>query len=515
MKSNLVIQSNNNGLDIALIENDKLVEYHQDVAGSDYRVGDIYMGKVKKILPGLNATFVDIGHEKNAFLHYHDFGPGILNFQNFTKQALKNPNLSWEIKEFANIPDINKNGDINQVLKVGEPIVVQIVKEPISTKGHRLTSQITLAGRYIVLIPFNNDISVSKKIRNKKEKKRLSKVFEEVISPNFGVIVRTAAENKANHVLVKDFENLLNRWQQIVRNLKLGQAKLLGEINKSTSIIRDVLNENFENIIVDNQKTYQEIESYLLRVFPDKIKLLKLHREKVSPFQLYNIDKQLKSLFGKIVNFGKGAYLVIEKTEAMYVIDVNSGSKSNRDVDREENVLRVNLDAAEEIARQLRLRDIGGLIVVDFIDMRSHKNQRALLDRMNEAMQVDRTQHACTPISKFGLMEITRQRVKPATELEISESCPVCKGSGELKPTILIVDDIENTLKYVAAEVKVKRVELRVHPFVKAFLNKGFPSIRQKWMRKYKMYIHLYDSEDFQLIDYDIFDKNGNDLIEF
>ncbi|MBL6963537.1 MAG: Rne/Rng family ribonuclease [Bacteroidetes bacterium] len=515
MKRNLIIQSSKQGLDIALLEDDKLVEFHQDVASKEYLVGDIYLGKIKKILPGLNAAFVDIGYSKNAFLHYHDLGPDIRNFNSFTNKVLRGGDQYPEISTFKKFQQISKGGEIGKALETDHLIMVQVIKEPISTKGHRISSQITLAGRYIVLIPFSEGVSVSKRIRDRKERKRLTDIFMEIKSPNFGVIVRTAAENKDGHLLEKDFNSIIVRWKEIMKNLSEKKTKLLGEYNKATSILRDMLNDSFDSIVVNDKTSFNELSEYLEKIFPEQRKILRFHGGSRDLFESYRIDRQIKSLFGKIINFGKGAYLVIEHTEAMTVIDVNSGSKANREGEREENVLSINIDAAEEIARQLRLRDIGGLIVVDFIDMRSYENQKILFEKMKVAMRKDKTQNACLPISKFGLMEITRQRVKPALELSITETCPVCRGSGEVKPTILVVDDIEHSLNFIHSELKVKQITIKVHPFISPFLRAGIIPQTIKWMFKYKMWIRIKASQALHLIDYKILDNKGKDLEEF
>jgi ribonuclease G len=515
LKKSLAIQSTPEGLEIALLEDDKLVEFHQDVIVREFMVGDIYLGKVKKILPGLNAAFVDIGHEKQGFLHYHDLGPDFRTFCKFTKKVIENKNIDESISQFQNLPEIFKGGDIGKVIEIDLPVMVQLAKEPISTKGHRLSAEIAIAGKYIVLLPFTQSISISKRIRDKKERKRLNTIFADITTKNFGIIIRTAAESKPAYILEKDLTFVLERWKELVSNLATGKSKLLGEFSKATSIIRELLNDSFDSIVVDDNDTYNELDDYIEQVSPEQKKILRLYKDSTPLFEALNIDRQVKSLFGRIINFGKGSYLVIEHTEAMTVVDVNSGSKSSRDTDREETMLNVNLDAADEIARQLRLRDIGGLIVVDFIDMRSYDNQRELFERMKNALKNDRAQHSVLPLSKFGLMEITRERVKPAINISIAETCPVCKGSGEIKPTIIVIDDIEHSLNYIASETKVNYIKLKVHPFVHSFLKAGFYPIVLRWMLKFRMWISLDSSESLHLIDYRLLDGKGNDLEEF
>lgn len=514
MKRSLIIQSSNQGLDIALLEDERVVEFHQDVVNKEHLVGDVYLGRIKKVIPGLNAVFVDIGYEKNAFLIYHDLGFNYLNFNEFIKFNLQNKYLGEEIIKTFHQPLIKKNGEIRELLKIDQQVVVQIIKEPISTKGHRVSSEISLAGRYLVLIPFGKDISVSKRIRDSKERKRLISVFKEILPPHFGLIVRTAAEGKPNHHLENDLENILERWKLLVKNLRNKELKLLGEYNKTTSLLRDLLNDSFDSIVVNDRSTYNQIAVYLESISSNQKRILKFHKDKTPPFEVYNVEKQLKSLFGRIINLGKGAYLVADKTEAMHVYDINSGSKLSKNSEREENVLNINLEAATEVARQLRLRDIGGLIVVDFIDMRRHENQKIVYERMKELMRADKAQHSILPISRFGLMEITRERVKPAIEIESTETCPVCKGTGESRPVILIIDEIEATLSYIRKDLKEKHVEIRVHPFVRTHLIHGLFSIRFKWMIKYKMWINIVSSQTIQLVEFQMLNREGKNLDE-
>jgi ribonuclease G len=515
VKRDLIIQSVPRGLNIVLLEDDKIVEYHQEESTREYVIGDIYLGVVKKIMPSLNAAFVDIGYEKQAFLHYHDLGPNFANFKKYTDKILHKSIRTSNISEENKLNHIRKNGNIGDLLEPGDKIVVQLIKEPISTKGHRISTEITLPGRYVILIPFGDSVNISRRIRLKPERKRLGKLFSEILSKNFGVIVRTATENVQAPIILDDFEKLMKRWDTIVDSLLQDKKKLLGEYNKSTSILRDMLNNTFSSIVVDDNNTYEEIKKYIREALPDLKISIKLYTGKIPLFEEYNIDRQLKSSFGKIVNFGKGAYLIIEHTEAMHVIDVNSGSKNTKESNREDSVLNVNLEAAQEICRQMRLRDLGGIIVVDFIDMRVHENQKILFEKMKAFLKNDRTQSSLLPISRFGLMEITRQRVKPEIHLSITETCPVCKGSGQVKPSILVIDDIDHSLNYIGSEMNVKSITIKVHPFVNKYLKSGFPSLRLQWILKYKIFIRIQASEAMHIIDYQILDKNGKDLEEF
>ncbi len=514
MNKELIIDSGATEVVMALLEDKRLVELHRERKNNNYSVGDIYLGKIKKIIPGLNAAFVDVGYEKDAFLHYLDLGSQINSLNKYSKLAIAGKTKVLAMEHFHLEPEIEKTGKITEVLASNQPVLVQIAKEPISTKGPRITSELSLAGRYLVLVPFSDRISISQKIQNSEEKNRLKRLVQSIKPKNFGVIIRTVAEGKMVADLDADLNNLISKWYGIAE--KLSNAKppriILGEINRSSAMLRDMLNESFNNIHVNDALIYEELKDYIKTIAPEKLDILKLHKGKANIFDHFGIEKQIKGSFGKVVSIKSGAYLVIEHTEALHVIDVNSGQRISSENTQENNALDVNLEAAAEIARQLRLRDMGGIIVVDFIDMVQAANRRKLYETMKEEMKKDRAKHNVLPPSKFGLVQITRQRVRTETSVETLEKCPACNGSGKIKPSIIFIDEIESNLRYLIREQNEKSLTLSVHPFIYAFLTKGLMSIRMKWFFKYKKWIRLYPSTSYHFLEYRFFNKLDDEI---
>jgi len=510
----LIINSTINGVEIALLEDKKLVELHTETVNTSFGVGDLYLGKVKKLIPGLNAAFVDVGFEKDAFLHYTDLSPFARSLLKFTQLAINHKEENgFDLSSFTIEPEIVKTGKINEVLNGKPNILVQILKEPIAAKGPRLSCEISLPGRFVVITPFNEIVAVSKKIHSGEERKRLHKIVEAIKPKGFGVIVRTAAEGKTTAELHQDLLTLEETWKNIQKSLKGAEApvKILSEQNKTTSILRDLLSADFNKIVVNDHTLYNETRTYLQRIAPDKVDIASFYNNGVPLFDSYNITKQVKSAFGKTVNLPSGAYLVIEHTEALHVIDVNSGYKSVSN-SQEENALQTNLEAAEEIARQLRLRDIGGIIVIDFIDMKLPDNKRKLQDAMEEFMAVDRAKHAVLPVSKFGLLQVTRQRMKPEMHINTSEECPVCHGSGTITSSLLLEDEIEKRLNYLVSHSH-KNLTLFVHPIVYSHLTKGiFNSIGGKWKRTYKTKLKIKQNNNFHLVEFKFFDEHEEEI---
>jgi ribonuclease G len=499
---------------MALLEDKTLVELHQETRNSTFSVGDIYLGRVKKIISGLNAAFVDVGYEKDAFLHYLDLGPQFKTQNKLTKNVLAGKTKGDFMSNVAFEPDIEKTDKITNVLTPNTPVLVQVAKEPISTKGPRITSDISLPGRYLVLVPFSDRVSISQRIVNSDEKARLKRLVNSIKPKNFGVIIRTNAEGKMVADLDTDLSNLVSKWNSIFEKLPSIKPPgiVLGEINRSSAILRDLLNESFNNIHVNDPTLFEELKDFIKKIAPDKADILKLNRGKLPIFEQFGVEKQIKSSFGKVVAMKNGAYLVVEHTEALHVIDVNSGQRVKSESSQEETALDVNLDAAVEIARQLRLRDMGGIIVVDFIDMQNGANRRLLFDKMKEEMGKDRAKHSILPPSKFGLVQITRQRVRPETTVEILEKCPACEGTGKIKPSVILVDEIENNLRYLIQEQKESTLALRVHPYVEAFLKKGLVSIKWKWFFKYKKKISIIPTYSYHFLEYRFFNKHDDEI---
>ena len=513
MNKELIINTAPSGIEIAFLEDKKLVELHNDKTDANFAVGDLYLGKVKKLIPGLNAAFVDVGFEKDAFLHYTDLSPYIRSLLKFTEKAIDVKQNPFDFSAFDNEPEIIKTGKINEVLGNKPNILVQILKEPIAAKGPRLSCELSLPGRFVVVTPFNEIIAVSKKIHSGDERKRLQKIVESIRPKNFGVIVRTAAEGKSTAELHQDLLDLVNTWKQIQENLKSAVAptKILSEQDKTTSILRDLLTEDFNKVVLNDKNLYNYTRSYIEKIAPEKKEIVTFHNNGFPLFDQYGITKQVKSSFGKTVNLPSGAYLIIEHTEALHVIDVNSGYKSAGN-NQEQNALETNLEAAAEIARQMRLRDLGGIIIVDFIDMKLPDNKKKLQDDMEIFMKGDRARHAVLPISKFGLMQITRQRMKPEVNINTSEQCPSCHGSGKVTSTLLLEDEIENKVSYLASSSH-KVIVLSVHPIVYSHLTKGFFSpIFRKWARKYKIKLKVLANNNNQFTQYKFFDENEEEI---
>ncbi len=518
MSNELIIDVTSNEVAIALIKDKGLVELNHEKNNIQFTVGDIYLAQVKKIMPSLNAAFVNVGYERDAFLHYLDLGPQFQSLNKYLEQNLNQKGQVSDLSKFHNLPDIEKAGKVGDILKSGQKIIVQVAKEPISTKGPRLTSEISIAGRNLVLIPFSNKISVSQKIKSVEERNRLKNLIKSIKPARYGVIVRTVAEGKRVADFDAEIRGLVEKWEGAFKELTQSTAVpslAIGELNRTSAIVRDMMDESFNSIIVNDEILYKDIKGYIYGIAPEKEKIVKLHKEKAPIFDFYGIEKQIKGLFGKTVVFKQGAYLVIEHTEALHVIDVNSGNRNKKDIDQETNALEVNLAAADEIARQLRLRDMGGIIVVDFIDMVTSENRRKLYDRMKDNLKNDRAKHHLLPLSKFGLMEITRQRVRPEMNIKTRETCPVCKGSGKVEATILFADELETHFKYLAENINANQLILKVHPFVESYFNKNkgfFSSIRKEWIKKYKKKLIVEGVTKYHLLEFNFFD-NKNDKI--
>ena len=468
----LIVDVNSTEISIALLENHRLIELNKESSqGHSFSVGDVYLGKVKKLLPALNAAFVDIGDEKEAFVHYLDLGLYFNAFDEFVRKI--NPNTDHKAV-YSNIrigPVLQKEGRIENVLKPGQMMVVQIVKEPISTKGSRLTAEISLAGRNIVLLPFAEKVSVSQKLS-----------------------------------LIEKWES---SWARIAKSKSI--QLLFTEYSKTTTVLRDLLNDSFSNIYINNESVYEEARKYISLISPEQEKIVKLYRESQPIFDHFEVTRQIKSAFGKVVPIRQGAYLVIEHTEALHVIDVNSGTRA-KNKEQEQNTFDVNCFAAEEIARQLRLRDMGGIVIVDFIDMESSEHRNLLFKKMQELMQNDRAKHNVLPLTKFGLMQITRQRVRPATEINTTEVCPTCHGTGKIASSLLIDEAIERKLAYYVSEKGIRSFTLKTGPILGAYLSRGIFSILSKWKRKYKCKIKPVEISDFMVLQNELYDDEGNKL---
>lgn len=515
MTSEVIIDVQPKAISIALLEDKKLVEYQNEPREASFAVGNIYVGKVKKLMPGLNACFVDVGSEKEAFLHYLDLGLQFASYEKYLKQVTSDHKKLYPIQKATHQPDLPKDGSIQNTLKVGQEIMVQVVKEPINTKGPRLTCDLSFAGRYMVLIPFGDKVSVSSKIKRGEERSRLKQLVQSMKPKNFGVIVRTVAEGKRAAELDQELKVLLKRWEDaIVKVQKATQCPQLvfEEQTRAVALLRDLFNPTYDGIHVNDAEIFQQIHDYVSLIASEKADIVKLYKGNVPIFDNFGVTKQIKSGLGRTVSFKHGAYLIIEHTEALHVVDVNSGNR-NRGLDnQEENAFAVNMEAAEELARQLRLRDMGGIIVVDFIDMDSAEHNQKLYEHMTQIMKSDRARHNILPLSKFGLMQITRQRVRPAMDMHVEEVCPTCFGKGVVKPSILFTDALEQKIDYIVNNLGQKRFKLYVNPYVEAYITKGLISLYLKWQMKYGFGMKIYPSQELGFLQYKFINPQGEEI---
>ena len=511
MTSEVIIDVQPKDISIALLEDKQLVEYQQEQRTASFSVGNIYAAKVKKLMPGLNACFVDVGAERVAFLHYLDLGSQFLSYEKYLKQVVSDRKKLYPIQKATPQPVLKKDGSIANTLKVGQEVLVQIVKEPINTKGPRLTCELSFAGRYLVLMPFEDSVSVSTKIKRGEERSRLKQLIQSIKPKNFGVIVRTVAEGKRAAELDAELKILLKRWEDTITKVQKSSERPLlcfEEESRAVALLRDLFNPTYDGIHVNDSTVCEEIKNYLGLIAPEKKDIVKLYNGTVPIFDNFDVTKQLKSGFGKTVNYKHGAYLIIEHTEAMHVVDVNSGTRIKKENSQETNALETNLGAADELARQLRLRDMGGIIIVDFIDMKLPEDRQMLYERMCKNMQKDRAKHNILPLSKFGLMQITRQRVRPAMSVNVEETCPTCFGKGTIQSSILFTDTLENKIDTLVNKIGVRKFYLYVHPYVAAYINKGVFSLKRQWQMKYGLGVHVIPSQKLAFLQYEFYDSD-------
>ncbi len=510
MTSEVVIDVQQNEISIALLEDKNLVEYQTEPRSASFSVGNIYVAKVKKIMAGLNASFVDVGSQRDAFLHYLDLGNQFSSYEKYLKQVASDRKKLFPFAKAQKLPDLKKDGSVANTLQKDQEVLVQIVKEPINTKGPRLTAELSFAGRYLVLVPFGDKVSVSSKIKSGEERARLKQLIQSIKPRNFGVIVRTVAEGKRVAELDTELKILLKRWEEAIAKVQKTTKRpqlVYEEESRVVALLRDLFNPSYENIYVNDESVFHEVKDYVTLIAPEKAGIVKLYTGNVPIFDNFNVTRQIKSSFGKTVNYKHGAYLIIEHTEAMHVVDVNSGTRTKAEKGQEGNALEVNLGAADELARQLRLRDMGGIIIVDFIDMNLAEDRQLLYERMCKNMQKDRARHNILPLSKFGLMQITRQRVRPAMDVNVDEECPTCFGSGKIKSSILFTEQLERKIHNLVCKIGIKTFYLHVHPYVAAYINQGFVSLKRKWQLRYGLGVHIIPSQKMGFLQYEFYDS--------
>ncbi len=500
---------------IALTEDKRLVEYQEEELQARFNVGNIYYARVRKLMPGLNACFVNVGHERDAFLHYQDLGPQFNSFTKYLKQVSSDKKNLFPISKASIQPEMPKEGSVQNTLQLGQELLVQIVKEPISTKGPRLTCEITFPGRFLVLVPFTDKVHVSSKIKSSTERARLKQLIQQIKPKNFGVIVRTVAEGKRVAELDSELMILLKRWEDaITRAQKAKELPTLcyEETSRTVALLRDLFNPTYQNIYINDARIYDEVRDYVKIIAPEMIEIVKLYKGKLPIFDNYDVTRQIKTSFGKTVSYKHGAYLIIEHTEALHVVDVNSGNRAKNAEGQEANALEVNLGAADELARQLRLRDMGGIIVVDFIDMNVAEDRQKLYERMVENMKRDRARHNILPLSKFGLMQITRQRVRPVMEVRVDETCPTCMGKGTIKSSFLFTDVLEEKISKLTGELGIRNFVLHVHPYVAAYINQGLISIKRRWQMKYGFGVRVLPNQRLAFLQYEFYSADGEEI---
>lgn len=519
MTSEVIVDVTKQDISIALLEDKRLVEFQREGRSEHFSVGNIYLAKVRKLMPGLNACFVNVGYERDAFLHYLDLGTRYKTQEKFL-QMLGDGRRNISLDKVAKQPEIEKEGTIQSTLKVGQEILVQIVKEPISTKGPRLTSELSFAGRFLVLIPFSDKVSVSSKIKSGAERARLKQLIQSIKPKGFGVIIRTVAEGMRVAELDNEMQMLLTRWNNTVAKIKQSRSEAMilpqlvyEETSRTVALLRDLFNPSYENIYVNDQSVFDEVRNYVSLIAPECKDIVKFYKGSVPIFDNFSVTKQIKTSLGRTVTYKHGAYLIIEQTEALHVVDVNSGNRSKSPEGQEVNALDVNLGAADELARQLRLRDMGGIIVVDFIDMAMPENRQKLYERMVENMRKDRAKHSILPLSKFGLMQITRQRVRPVMDVNVEETCPTCGGTGKIMPSILFTDSLETKIDFLVNKLGIKRFRLYVHPFVAAYINQGIFSVKRRWQMKYGFGVKVLPNQKLAYLQYIFHNMKGEEFI--
>lgn len=503
MKNQIIIHSSGNQSRIALLENGELAQLFIESEENQRTVGNIYVARVHKVMSGIRAAFIDMGTPKDAFLHFSDAGDHLdeyirlLNGENAIDK-----NAAKELSNKENLTNVQKQMLAGKILKSGQKLLVQIVKEPIGSKGPRVSTDITIAGRFLVLIPMGDYIAVSKRISNYKERRRLKNVLNNMVPDGFGVIVRTVAQDQDDKAIEDDLRTVLKKWESIVDSLEKAKppSLLYRDLDMTESLIRDLFAKNYERVLIDNPKMYRQIKSYVGQIAPQMLPNVEQYRGKEHIFDYMKIAEDVNSIFSPRVKLKMGGYLFFEQTEAMYVVDVNSGPYAAKER-QEDNSLKTNLEAAREIAKQLRLRDIGGIIVVDFIDLRDDKNRKKIYDELKKEFRKDQAKTNIIGMSDFGLVQITRQRIRPSVVKSVSKVCPSCGGSGSIVSNDTILTDIESWLKKFRHSTKYRSIDLYVNPYLRDSLTKGmlFFSTKWKWIGKYHLNISVVGDDNISL----------------
>lgn len=520
MVKEIVINSTATQTRVAIVEDGILADFFVDYPENRRTVGDIYLGKVARVLPGIKAAFIDIGMKHDAFLHFSDIGESTKQLQEIIGE--EDSDVDEDDEEAAAKTEIqNKNGSSSSKLQIpklkkGEQILVQITKEPVNNKGVRVSSSISLAGRFCVLLPFDGKVGISKKIPDFKERKRLRQIARSILPKNYGLIIRTVAKDQPESALRDDLNNLMKTWHEIETAIKTEKppALIYQDMNTTSSVIRDLFTPDITKVFIDSKKLYKQIKNYVSVVQPSLADKIELFPSGGSIFESFKIEEQIKTLMSRKVPLPSGGYLIIEHTEAMVVVDVNSGRYA-KSKDQELNSLKTDLEAAREIARQLRLRDIGGIIVVDFIDLEEEKNKKKIFDELKKEFRRDRAKVSLLPMSDFGLIQITRQRVRQNIMQTMKETCPYCLGSGLLTKYSHVLYDLEDWLKKFKKSSKERRLILKCHPLFAARLRKGKDVSLFKLQLKYLVRIKIEEDNNLRIGQLKFISaKTGSELAE-
>jgi ribonuclease G len=505
MNKEIIINTIGDETRIAITEGGLLTEYFVEQSDSQRSVGNIYLGRVAKVIPGIKAAFIDVGHKQDAFLHFSDIDPKIEELN--TLIGDEDSDLDIDDEDEENNHDKNSvttqssyQRSIQNIPKLekGKEIIVQVTKEPVGNKGFRVTTRITLPGRFLVLLPFDNKIGVSKKIHDPRKRKRLRKIVRSIIPAGFGVVVRTVAANEDEGTIREELNRLLDTWKEIEQTIKNEKAPALVYKDASTtsSVIRDLFNYEVSKIIVDSKKIYKQLRDYLNQVHPNLEDRIELYKGKEPIFNVFGIEPQLRIAMSRKVSLPSGGHIVIDQTEAMTVIDVNTG-KYAASMHQEINSLKINLEAAREICRQVRLRDIGGIIIIDFIDLEEEKNKKKVFDELKKEFRKDRAKVSILPMTEFGLIQITRQRVRKSIFQRTRDVCPTCGGTGILISKESLLKDIEHWLRRFKLGKILPKVVLKINPFLENVILKGFFPRYIRWRIKFR--IRLYVELDVSL----------------
>ncbi len=540
MRKEIIINSTANEIRIAITEDGRLAELFVETPEKERMVGDIYLGRVARVMPGIKAAFIDIGMKQDGFLHFSDIGRSLGDYSAMIgdediddseddndedetgapvtapEELQKELNAPSQHPHQNHVPDRRSRGREKlehpelHILK-GHDIIVQVTKEPVAKKGVRVTTEVSLAGRFLVLLPFDGKVGVSKKLTNFREKRRLRRIVRSILPEGFGAIIRTVAEGKEEQDIKNDLESLINTWHEIEKTVKQERppAILYKDMATTSSVIRDLFSNEVEHIVVDSKKLFRDIRAYVKWTSPSLLEKIDLFKEHEPIFDKYGVEKEIATALSRKVWLKSGGYIIIDPTEAMVVIDVNSGRYAAKR-EQELNSLRTNLEAAREIVRQLRLRDMGGIIVIDFIDLEDDRNKKKVYDELRKEFRHDRAKVTVLPMTEFGLVQITRQRIRQSVLHSFTEPCPTCGGLGLVQSKATIIGQIERWIRRFKSETHEHRLILRVHPSIAEALTEGTIGRLRKIMLKFFIIVSLDIDKSLAIDEFHFISKKQN-----